>query len=94
MDLILIPFFISSFLFIYSIYNKAQNLRLNNLKFTFVFFHLLSSTFKIFVPIVSIYLISVGDAVYIYITRMMLPIEESGNIFKLFIRAATLSDVG
>ena len=64
-DLISIPFFVLSFLFICLIYNQALNLNLNNLKFTFEFFYLLHSTFTIFGPVGSTYLISVDDGIYI-----------------------------
>ena len=94
-----------SFLFIHPIYNKALNIKFNNLKFTFafstfcivllhVFFYLLHSTFTIFGPIACIYLISVDDGVDINITRIMLLIEESGNIYKSFIRMPIWSDAG
>ena len=92
MDLISIPFFIPSFLFIYPIYNQALILNLNNLKFAFVFFYLLHSTLTILGPIASIYLISVDESIYINITRVMLITGESGNIFKSFIRTPTGSD--
>ena len=82
MDLISIPYFIHSFLFIYPIYNKALHVKLNNLKFTFVFVYPLHSTFIIFGLIASIYLISPDDGIYINITRIMLLIEEYANIFK------------
>ena len=65
---------------VYPIYNKALNLKLNNLKFTFVFFYFWISTLAIFVPIATIHLISVDDSIYINITRIMLLVEESGNI--------------
>ena len=47
----------------YPIYDKTPNLKLNNLKFTFVLFYLLKSTFIIFVLIASIYLISVDYSI-------------------------------
>ena len=80
------PFFIPSFLFIYLIYNKAINLKLNNLKFILVFFYLFNRTFTIFVPIARIYLISLDGCIYIDLTRIMLLTEKSGNLFKSFIK--------
>ena len=67
------PFhFLFLFLFIYPSYKKVLNLKLNNLKFTFVFFFLLHSNFTIFVPIASIYLMPVDDRICINVTRIML----------------------
>ena len=40
------------------------------------------------------YLISVDDGIYINITTFSLLIEESGNIFKSFIRTPTWSIAG
>ena len=71
--------------FTYQIYTKAVNLKLNNLKFIFVFPNLLSSNSTIFVPIFSMYLMSVDDGTYIHIARVILPIQESSNIFKTFL---------
>ena len=59
-----------------------------------VFFYLSHSTFTIFGPIACIYLISVDDGVDINITRIMLLIEESGNIYNSFIRIPIWSDAG
>lgn len=75
--------------FTYQIYTKALNLKLNNLMFIFVFPNLLYSTSTIFVPIFSMYLISVDDGIYIHIARVILLIQESGNIFKPFLRMQT-----
>ena len=94
MYMITIPFFIPSFLFIYPFYNQALNLNLNNLKFTFVFFYLLHSTSRIFGSIASMYLTSADDGICINTTKIMLLIEEFGNIFKLFIKTSTWSDAG
>ena len=59
------------FLFMYPVYNRALNLKLNNLKFIFVFFYLVNITFKIFFAIASIFLISVDDAICIIMTRIL-----------------------
>ena len=80
--------------FTYQIYTKAVNLKLNNLKFIFVFPNLLSSNSTIFVPIFSMYLMSVDDGTYIHIARVILPIQESSNIFKTFLTMQTWCYVG
>ena len=84
-DLIFIPYF----LLIYANFNQALNLNLNNLKFAFVFSYLLHSTFIQYWSYCYMYLMSVDDSISINLTGIMLIIEESGSIFKSFIRIPT-----
>lgn len=70
-DFISIPIFLSFLFFMYPVYNRALNLKLNNPKFIFVFFYLVNITFKIFFAIASIFLISVDDAICIIMTIIL-----------------------
>lgn len=73
------------FLFIYTTYNKALNVKLIKLRFTFAFFNLVNITSTVLVLIGSMYLISIDDGLCIYINRIMLLIEEFDDTFSSFI---------
>ena len=64
MDLISLPLLASTFLFVYPIYKEALNLNSINLSLPLHLSTFLNSTFKIFVPIASIDLITADKGIY------------------------------
>ena len=83
-----------SYFWVNPIYGKTLNLKLNNLKFTFVSFYLLNSSFTMFVLLLVYIKYQFDGGIYINVTRITLLIEKSGNIFKSFTRTPTWNDAG
>ena len=77
-----------SYFWVNPIYGKALNLKLNNLKFTFISFY------PMFVLLLVYISYQFDGGIYISVTRIMLLIEKSGNIFKSFTRTPTWNDAG
>lgn len=81
------------FLFTYLTYIKAQNLKLNNLKFSFIFSNLLNITSRIFVLLASMYSISIVER-NSHSCNYRIILKESNNTCSPFTITQICCDAG